>query len=260
VAGRRARPAPATRGRHALRSRPLADDLVRSAGIRTGDLVLDLGAGAGVLTGALRAAGAHVVAVELDPGLAAALRTRFRADPHVRVVAGDAATVELPPDPFSVLANLPFAHGTAILRGLLDDPRTPLRRLDAIVEWGLAEKRTRTWPSTQLSVYWGAWFELSLVRRVARTAFAPPPAVDAAVFRAVRREQPLVDPDRPGAYLALLRNAFEDRGPLRRLLPWRTVRRLAHERGFSPDATARDLDAAQWAALDAALASVRQGR
>jgi hypothetical protein len=76
------------------------------------------------------------------------------------------------------------------------------------------------------------------------------------VLRAARRERPLVDPDAAESYLALLRRAFEDRGQLRRLLPWRTVRRLAHEHGFSPDATARDLDARQWAAL----ASVRSGR
>jgi 23S rRNA (adenine-N6)-dimethyltransferase len=246
VAGRRARPAPSTRGRHALRSRPLADELVREAGVHAGDLVLDLGAGAGALTTALRAAGARVVAVELDSRLAAGLRARY---PDVRVVAGDAARVELPREPFSVLANLPFAGGTAILRHLLDDPRVPLVRVDAIVEWGLAAKRTRVWPSTQLGVYWSAWFDLALTRRVSRSAFAPPPAVDAAVLRAVRRADPLVPLAEAPAFGRLLRAGFADAGPLRRLLPRQLLRRLAHEHGFSPDATARDLDAAQWAAV-----------
>jgi 23S rRNA (adenine-N6)-dimethyltransferase len=258
VAGRRAGPAPATRGRHALRSRALADELIRAAEVHRGDLVLDLGAGAGMLTGALRAAGARVVAVELDPELVSRLRSRFAADDRVHVVAGDAARVRLPREPFAVVANLPFATGTAILRRLLDDPTVPLRRVDAIVEWGLAEKRTRTWPSTQLGCYWSAWYELSAPRRVDRSAFAPPPSVAAGVLRAVRRSKPLVPVAEARAYLALLRLGFASDAPLRRRLPRRVVHRLAHEHGFAPDAVARDLDADAWAALHRALASVRR--
>jgi 23S rRNA (adenine-N6)-dimethyltransferase len=255
VAVRGARPA---RGRHALRSRAFADELVREAGIGAGDLVLDLGAGAGLLTGAIRAARARVLAVELDPALATTVRTRFAGDPLVRVVEGDATRVPLPEEPFAVLANLPFAHGTAILRRLLDDPGVPLRQLDAIVEWGLAAKRTRVWPSTQLGCYWGAWFDLSVTRRIARSAFAPPPSVDAAILRAVRRLDPLVPVAEAPDYLALLRAGFSSEAPLRRRLPRGLLHRLGHELGFAPDALARDLDARQWAAVHAALTSVRR--
>ena len=243
-----------TRGRHALRSRAFADDLVRCARVEPDDLVLDLGAGRGIITAALRDAGARVVAVELDDDLTVALRDRFA---EVRVIHGDATRVALPREPFAVVANLPFASGTAILRRLLDDPAVPVRRVDAIVEWGLAEKRARVWPSTQLSCYWGAWHELSVARRIPRSAFAPPPSVDAAVFRAVRRAQPLVPPGEAAAYLGLLRLGFSSDAPLRRRLPRGVVHRLAHELGFAPDAAARDLDALQWAALHRALASVR---
>ena len=243
-----------TRGRHALRSRAFADDLVRCARVEPDDLVLDLGAGRGIITAALRDAGARVVAVELDDDLTVALRDRFA---EVRVIHGDATRVALPREPFAVVANLPFASGTAILRRLLDDPAVPVRRVDAIVEWGLAEKRARVWPSTQLSCYWGAWHELSVARRIPRSAFAPPPSVDAAVLRAVRRPQPLVPPGEAAAYLGLLRLGFSSDAPLRRRLPRGVVHRLAHELGFAPDAAARDLDALQWAALHRALASVR---
>jgi 23S rRNA (adenine-N6)-dimethyltransferase len=246
VAGARVPPA---RGRHALRSRAFADELVREAGIGAGDLVLDLGAGTGLLTGALRAAGARVLAVELDPALAATLRLRFESDRSVRVVEGDASRVQLPAEPFAVLANLPFASGTAILRRLLDDPLVPLRRLDAIVEWGLAVKRTRVWPSTQLSCYWSAWYELALVRHVPREAFAPPPSVDAAVLRAIRRAAPLVPVGDARAYLAFLQRGFAEPGRLRRLVPRGALRQVA----FANDANARDLDARQWAALYRAL-------
>src|SRR5437660_1329254 len=80
----------------------------------------------------------------------------------------DAVALRLPDEPFAVVANLPFAVGTAILRRLLGDPGVPLIQVDVIVEWGLAAKRTAVWPSTVLGCTWGAWYELTLSRRVPR--------------------------------------------------------------------------------------------
>ena len=228
-------------GRHFLRSSALAAELVRAAGIASGDLVLDLGAGTGALTAPLVCAGARVRAVELDPSLAAGLRRRF-AD----VVCADAANMRLPAEPFVVVANLPFAAGTAILRALLDDPRVPLTRALVIVEWGLAVKRTAVWPSTRLGAAWGAWYELTLERRLPRSAFAPPPSVDAAVLRIVRRAEPLVDVRDARAWHAFLGRAFAA-DLVARILPPRTLRRLALEHGFDTHARARDLDARQLA-------------
>lgn len=237
------------RGRHALRSRAFADELVRDAGVAPGALVLDLGAGGGIIAGALVAAGARVRAVELDPAALRQLRARFAAEPRVEILAADATIVPLPDEPFAVVANLPFAAGTGILRRLLGDPRVPLTQLDAIVEWGLAAKRTAVWPSTLLGCTWGAWYDLRLVRRVPRASFAPPPSVDAAVLRATRREHPLVPPADARRYEALLRRAFAAQAPLDRTLPRRLVHRVAHELGFDPRAQARDLDARQWGSL-----------
>jgi 23S rRNA (adenine-N6)-dimethyltransferase len=234
---------PRPRGRHFLRSRSLAEDLVRDAGVQPGDLVLDLGAGDGMLTAPLVAAGARVVAVELDGRSAASLRRRFAT---VEVVHADVLAVPLPHEPFAVVANLPFAAGTAILRRLLDDPQVPLRQADVIVEWGLAAKRSAVWPSTLSALYWGAWHRLELVRRVPRSCFAPPPTVDAAVLRATRRHEPFVQPADAREYEAFLRRSFGD-VPVARTVP--EARRLATQLGFDPHARARDLDARQWATL-----------
>jgi 23S rRNA (adenine-N6)-dimethyltransferase len=229
------------RGRHFLRSSRLAAELVRAAGVGRGDLVLDLGAGTGVLTRALARAGARVVPVELDAELAAGLRGRFGD-----IVEGDALRVPLPREPFKVVANLPFGSGTAILRRVLD-PRVPLERADVIVEWGLAAKRAAVWPSTQLSSYWSAWFELSVARRLPRCVFAPPPSVDAALLRIVRRDEPLVRVAEARAYGAFLARGYRD-GP-RAVVPWSTLKQLEAELGFDRRAEPRDLDARQWAAL-----------
>jgi 23S rRNA (adenine-N6)-dimethyltransferase len=258
VAGR-ASPQARPRSRHSLRSRAFADELVRDAGVVPGALVLDLGAGGGVLTRALAAAGARVWAIELDRAALRQLRTRFGSDPRIEVIERDATAVRLPEESFAVVANLPFAAGTAILRRLLGDPRLPLTQLDAIVEWGLAAKRTAVWPSTLLGCTWGAWYDLRLVRRVPRACFAPPPSVEAAVLRATRRALPLVEPADARGYVALLQRAFDAQAPLDRLLPRGLVHRAALELGFDRRAAARDLDVRQWSRLYDAVRSARLG-
>jgi len=237
------RPRSRGRGQHFLRSSKLAAELVRAARVQPDDLVLDLGAGTGVLTSALVRAGARVVAVEIDAKLAEGLRRRY---PHVNVRVDDALRVQLPRAPFKVVANLPFDGGTSILRRLLD-PVVPLTTADVIVQWGLAEKRAAVWPSTQLSVYWGAWFELSVLRRLPRCVFAPPPAVDAGLLRIARRDKALVPVAERSGYHAFLARGFRE-GPSA-VVSRKLLKRAETELGFERRARARDLDAWQWAEL-----------
>ncbi len=91
--------------------------LVEATDIRPGDLVVDVGAGAGAITAQLVHAGASVVAVELHPRRVAQLRHRFAGAP-VTVVRADASDLRLPGRPFKVVANPPFGVTTSLLRRL----------------------------------------------------------------------------------------------------------------------------------------------
>jgi 23S rRNA (adenine-N6)-dimethyltransferase len=255
VAVRRARRAPARRkhAQHFLRSRRLAAEIVRDAGVRRSHLVLDIGAGTGALTAELARRGGRVRAIEIDAGLVAGLRERFGRTPGVEVVHSDVLGLRLPEEPFRVVANIPFDASAAICRMLLDEPRVPLERADLIVELGTAQKRARVSPSTALGVYRGAWYEFALARRLHSSAFAPPPGVDAAVLRIVRRAEPLVPPAEASDYRALVKARFDCRQPLRRsvggVLSPRQLKRLANDLGFAPDAHPWDLDQHQWAGI-----------
>lgn len=91
--------------------------LVRDARLPPGALVLDIGAGTGAITAPLLDAGASVIAVELHPGRAHRLTTRF--GDRVTVARVDARDLRLPRRPFHVVANPPFAISAAVLRRLL---------------------------------------------------------------------------------------------------------------------------------------------
>jgi 23S rRNA (adenine-N6)-dimethyltransferase len=248
----RQRPTRGAPGQHFLRSSTLAAGIVGDAGVARGHLVVDIGAGTGVLTRALLEAGARVVAVEADRRLAEDLRRHFEGRP-VTVVDVDARRFAWPREPFSVVSNLPFQGSRAILASLLRDPASGLRRADVIVQWEQAQKDAAVWPATLRSTYWRAWFEVAIDRRLARSAFTPRPSVDAGVLRVVRRPEPLVPVEEHSAYWLFLEDAFRTNAPLGRALRGcltpRELRRLAPTLGFDEAARPRDLDARQWAAL-----------
>ena len=241
MAGPRARGArrPAPRSQHFLRG-PVAAQIVGDAGLAADDVVLDLGAGTGRLTAELARVARLVVAVELDPRLASRLRDRW---PNVEVIEADAAAIELPAEPFRVVANLPFHRTTDLLHLLLDDPGSPLVRADLIVEWGVAVKRALPWPSTLNGVVWGATYEMSLARRLPRRLFTPSPSVDAGLLVVRRRVEPLVHPELADGFRRYVVAGFRHGIPRR--VP-------AAPRGTR----ARDLDAHQWASLFLGTGSV----
>jgi 23S rRNA (adenine-N6)-dimethyltransferase len=156
-----------------------AHRLVAGAAIAPGDLVLDIGAGDGILTKVLVAAGARVVAVELHPARAALLRRRFAECP-VTVVQADAADLRLPRRPFKAVANPPFGVTTALLRRLLHRGSRLEHAALVLPAWAVGR-----WTANRGRA--SADFELDAGPWIPRAAFHPPPPDRARVLVVTRR-------------------------------------------------------------------------
>jgi 23S rRNA (adenine-N6)-dimethyltransferase len=235
-----------------LVDRRAIDALVAGSGAGDGDLVLDIGAGNGLISAALVRQGARVLAVERDPGLARRLREKFATWPGVTVVEGDVLATPLPAEPFRVVANIPFGITTKILRRLLDSGA--LARADVIVQAEVARKRGTGGRGTLLNACWEPWFEFGTGARIPAAAFRPRPRVDAAVLIVTRRSPPLVDPASRRDYTDFVTAAFEGARPtvasaLARAIPPARFAGLARELGFGAGALPPQLDVRQWAGL-----------
>jgi 23S rRNA (adenine-N6)-dimethyltransferase len=254
VAGHASRSRRPGLGQHFLAGGRLAAELVEQAGVDPADLVVEIGAGTGVLTLALACRAGRVLAIERDPRLAASARRRLAGHRNVAVVTADALRLPLPRRPFRVVANLPFGSTQAMLRRLLDDPRSPLQRADLIVQEEAARRYAAATPATPRTIRWGARYQLRVGRRLPPACFSPPPRVTAAVLVVRRRQPPLVRVGDHRRLEALLRAGFrEPQAPLRRaLVPPLSrgqLRWLARELDFPLDARAADLDTRQWAGI-----------
>ncbi len=244
-------------GVHLLSSRPVIESLVRRSGVGPGDLVIDFGAGPGTITAPLAAAGSRVLAVERDDGFVRSLRRRFADTPSVRVVHGDLRRVRLPQRDFAVVASIPFAVSTPLLRRPLTPVPGRLAAADLVVEWGLARRLTAARPRDLECAWWAARFDLRLVRRVPARCFTPAPGVDAAHLSVRRRSG--VD-TRTSAVLWPLLGAVHRRpaDPARRVLAelvaHRFAQRALREAGADPSAPAGEVPAGRWTRVAAMVA------
>lgn len=214
------------------------------------DLVVELGAGTGTLTAALRVRAQRVVAIEIDPVWAAALRRRAAEWPEVEVVEADALRIRLPAEPFTVVASPPWNTGTAIVRRLLADGHG-LRHAALLLQ---REAARRLAGGGRLPATWAPWFDLDVAGTVGRGAFRPVPAADGAILVITPRRPPLLSPAAFARHARLVDSVFAAGGAtlgarLAAVLGRRDAARVTELTGLDPASRPAALDAAAWARL-----------
>ncbi|MFI5717348.1 23S ribosomal RNA methyltransferase Erm [Nocardia sp. NPDC051750] len=185
--------------------------IVAASGIGPGDLVLEIGPGDGMLTRYLVRRSGRVVAYEKDLHYARRIATRYSGDDRLRVVHKDFRAVDPPAEPFAIVANIPFAASTDILRWCLTAPRLTTATL--LTQYEFARKHSGDY---------GRWTKLTIVHwpdsvpilgeRVGRRAFFPVPRVDGAVLQIVRRPDPLLPAGARADYRRMVELGFSGLG------------------------------------------------
>ena len=180
------------------------------------DVVLEVGAGLGVLTNALAAVARHVHAFEVDRSLEAPLTATLRDNPKVSLHFEDvlkASLEHLEPRPTLCASNLPYSvAGPFIIESLRRLPT--IRRYCVMVQREVAERMAAI-PGTKaygvLSVWVQLYARIVRVRPLARSIFYPQPHVDSSLLvmdRLPQEQLPSVDTE---GLRAVIQAAFGQR-------------------------------------------------
>ena len=251
-------------GQHWLVDRRILARIARAADFTPDDTVVEVGAGTGLLTALLARRASRLIAVEVDPDLAAALRERFRDRDNVSVLESD--VLALAPEeilsqgggrlPYVVAGNLPYSIGSAIVRHFLAaraQPRWLLVTLQSEVARNMAAGPGRM---SFLSVETQYYAEPRVLFDIPPGAFRPPPKVRSALLRLDTLDGPAVEVDDREAFFRLVQAGFAaPRKQLRNALaiglkcrPADAEATLA-EAALDPIRRAQTLTLDEWAAL-----------
>ncbi|MGZ8512106.1 MAG: 16S rRNA (adenine(1518)-N(6)/adenine(1519)-N(6))-dimethyltransferase RsmA [Candidatus Limnocylindria bacterium] len=172
------------------------DAILEAAELSPGDRVVEVGPGLGVLTRRLLAAGASVLAVEVDPRLAEYLRRELYGVERFELIEADALTIHprdaFPGASFKLVASIPYHITSPLLHAFLEGDRPPDLTV-LLVQLEVAE-RVAAPPGrmSYLSVFAQNVADAEVVARVPADAFEPAPAVDSAILRLRRRAAPVI--------------------------------------------------------------------
>lgn len=172
----------------------------------SGDLVLEIGPGAGALTQALTESGAHVLAIEIDHGLTLLLKDIFGSDEKVDIVNSDATREDLVAltrihcarsgaKRAKMVSNLPYYASSEILYKVLK--QAPTWESITVMLQREAAERVVAEPGTDsyggLSVMAQAVITPRIAFRVPPSAFWPKPEVESALLVMIPRSQPMYE-------------------------------------------------------------------
>ena len=171
--------------------------IVRTAGVTSTDIALEIGPGLGSLTLAMLEEAQSVIAVEIDARLAGQLPITVAAHTDraqlLTVINEDALTLKaLPADPTVLVANLPYNVSVPVFLHLLEilpSLRSGVVMVQAEVADRLAAKpNSKEYGIPSVKAAW--WADVTGAGSVSRNIFWPQPNVDSKLVAFTRRATP----------------------------------------------------------------------
>jgi|UniRef100_A0A7R9XYD7 18S rRNA (adenine1779-N6/adenine1780-N6)-dimethyltransferase len=183
-------------GQHILKNPMIVNAIVEKGGVKSTDVVLEIGPGTGNLTMRLLETAKKVIAIEFDPRMVVELERRVSGTPHghnLKIISGDFLKVDLPY--FDVcIANCPYQISSPLVFKLLS--HRPMFRSATLMFQREFAMRLCVNPGDplycRLSVNAQLLARTTHILKVGKNNFRPPPKVDSSVVR-IEPRSPMID-------------------------------------------------------------------
>ncbi len=178
-------------GQHFLNSKRIAQHIIDCAHV-TGESVIEIGAGKGIMTRLIAARADDITAIEIDSTLAA--RLRQEKIPNTVVLQKDFLAVSLREFRNTVvIGNIPYAISTAIMHKLVSE-RESIKRIVLTLQKEFAQRLFAEKGTTQygpLTLYVGCYFDITKEFVIPARFFTPSPKVNSVVV-ALEKKKPSI--------------------------------------------------------------------
>lgn len=258
-------------GQHFLTSQSALKQIVEVGNVTSGDIVVEIGPGNGVLTEALVGKAGKVIAIEKDNQLAGMLKEKFSRAIQgfsLELIAGD--VLDFDPTTikqsrkavtYKVIANIPYYITNAIIRLFLEAEAQP-EQMVLLIQKEVAERIiARDGKESILSIAVKAYGTPKIVAKVPAGAFNPPPKVDSAILSIEGISKKLFHSNSPAeakvfekAFFKIVRAGFAHKrkklaGNLTSLYKKEAIIAAFTKTKLSPDTRAEDITLKDWKKL-----------
>lgn len=179
-------------GQHFLRCGWVSKTLIKTAELSKKDIVLEAGAGEGVLTFELAKNAGRVIAVEKDNALADFLTERIKKEKikNIQIIQGDilkllpllSKTYDLTSKTYKIVSNIPYYLTSRLFRILLSQGFLP-EKIVLTVQKEVAQRITARPPRMNLlALSVQAFGKPRIIKAVPKECFYPKPGVDSAII------------------------------------------------------------------------------
>jgi len=216
-------------GQHFLIDKEILNRIITAAELSQNDVVLEIGAGIGVLTTQLVSLVSKVIAIEIDPVLINILRQELAGYNNVSLIKEDILkvkwgeslncelksqfTIQAFTPKIKVIANLPYYIVTPVILHLLQ-AKENFSILILMVQQEVGN-RILAAPGSKiygaLSVFVQYHTQPELVCQVSKESFFPKPKVNSVVLRLNVLDSPAVSVKDEGFFFKVVRDAFSKR-------------------------------------------------
>ncbi len=176
-------------GQHFLKNKQVLRQIAAALDIKSGDAIIEIGPGHGELTRQLvmnnDKTAIKVTAIEKDIQLAQRLKSEFKNNKNVEILAGDALK-KLPSvvknSDCKIVGNIPYYITGHLLRILSELEHKP-ERIALLIQKEVAERMCAEPPKMNLlAAITQSWAEPKIIARVGKGDFSPPPKIDSAII------------------------------------------------------------------------------
>jgi len=207
-------------GQTFLDDRNMIEKVIAVLDVQRDDVVIEIGAGTGIMTEEIAKKAYKVVAIEIDPYLINILKERLSGYHNVDIVHADVLNFDfssihslLPSGKVKIIGNIPYHISSQILFRLIDY-RDNISFMVLMFQKELAD-RICAYPGSKIygipSVLVDMYTVCSCELNVPGQCFYPKPRVTSSVLKLVIRDRPKIDIKDNAFFIKIVRLAFSKR-------------------------------------------------